>query len=128
MHPDPASPWPAAYEAERRLAGSPDAPAPTPAPRGGTIGPPPPLPNNGWQMTLQAFANAAMQLAQAAVNLQPVLGPMAAGARQLSLDPVNGPIFAAYLQADLVASNPSLALVAWPYTAQGPTSPWQPAA
>jgi hypothetical protein len=86
----------------------------TQIPRGGTIGPPPALPNNAWQMLMQSIANAAQQLAQAA-TVRPIF-------LQLMNDPVQAQAFTAAFQSSLVAGTPSLALVGWPYTGtQGPS-------
>jgi hypothetical protein len=91
----------------------PHPPADLAAPRGGTVGPPPALPPNGWQMALQALANAAQQLAQASI-LRPIF-------LNLMTDNVNGPAFVASLQTNLTVQSPSMALVAWPFQTQGPS-------
>jgi hypothetical protein len=120
MHPDP-HPHPSIRHHREWAAGlDPEADTPphgTPvaqAPRGGTIGPPPALPNNAWQMLMQSIANAAQQLAQAA-TVRPIF-------LQLMNDPVQAQAFTAAFQSSLVAGTPSLALVGWPYTGtQGPS-------
>jgi hypothetical protein len=84
-------------------------------PRGGTIGPPPPLPANSWQMLMQAIADAARQLAQAS-TVRPIF-------LQLMNDPAHAQAFANAFQAALVAGSPAMFLGAWPYTTQGPGNP-----
>lgn len=123
MHPDP-HPHPAIRHHREWGAGL-DPESPTPphgtqaaqspdgSPRGGTIGPPPPLPPGGIPAAIQVFINAIT-----------AMGPWIVGGAQgvvnMLNDPVRGPQFVAQVTNGLPAASPAMFIGAWPYTPQSP--------
>jgi hypothetical protein len=88
-------------------------------PRGGTIGPPPPLPPGGIPAAIQVFINAIT-----------AMGPWIVGGAQgvigMLNDPVRGPAFVAQVVNGLPAGSPAMFIGAWPYTGTQSPSPTAP--